>query len=401
MLHIPKADISSYDQINSIDEAYEVYHTLYEGKIYDTEEKLIINPEQEFWAHSSNLQAWAENNYDSRLIHSNLSFPLLKELAKHGDSSIISLFKEEIKKRLPSANSNLLTLFQTEGYIPYYAGMASILKMEDFSREDVAKMLEAGNPLLINYLTEMKFINSLTREEYFRSLLGGRIEKEDQVNCMLQLEKMIDDPLNIILLLDYSMNGFYIYRNEFTALSVSEKNLNVPKCIGSLKNLKKLYLFGNHIENLPDSFTNLQNLEQINLASNNLSTFPSEICKIKSLKTCILCYNKLRSIPDDIKNLRNLEYLDLDGNSITEIPQSIEKLSKLESLKLCDNKIGYLPTELANIESLKHLDVCGNENIAIPKDLEEKKDLKLIALIFFWSFRFYEESKNFYFWNSY
>ena len=39
-----------------------------------------INSEMEFWAHCSNIQAWAENNYDTQMLHSNLSFPLLKKL---------------------------------------------------------------------------------------------------------------------------------------------------------------------------------------------------------------------------------------------------------------------------------------------------------------------------------
>jgi len=37
-----------------------------------------IDSEIEFWAHCSNIQAWAENNYDTQMLHANLSFPLLK-----------------------------------------------------------------------------------------------------------------------------------------------------------------------------------------------------------------------------------------------------------------------------------------------------------------------------------
>ncbi|MHA1147203.1 MAG: hypothetical protein ACTSR8_03065 [Promethearchaeota archaeon] len=38
-------------------------------------EDLGITPEIEFWGHCSNIQAWVENNYDTRIIHSNLAFP--------------------------------------------------------------------------------------------------------------------------------------------------------------------------------------------------------------------------------------------------------------------------------------------------------------------------------------
>ena len=59
------------DEIGSIDEAAEKLSRRTEGG------RTIIDPETEFWGHCSNLQAWAENGYDTRLLHSNLAFPLL------------------------------------------------------------------------------------------------------------------------------------------------------------------------------------------------------------------------------------------------------------------------------------------------------------------------------------
>ena len=57
-----------------------------------------IPPEAEFWAHCSNLQVWVENEYDTRLLHRNLAFPLLKELSDKGDPLAKVKFKEEIAK---------------------------------------------------------------------------------------------------------------------------------------------------------------------------------------------------------------------------------------------------------------------------------------------------------------
>lgn len=39
-----------------------------------------ISPMEEFWGHCSNIEAWVENNYDLRLIHTNLGLPLLRKL---------------------------------------------------------------------------------------------------------------------------------------------------------------------------------------------------------------------------------------------------------------------------------------------------------------------------------
>ena len=59
-----------------------------------------ITPKQEFWGHCSNIQAWVECEYDTRLLHSNLSFPLLKALSDAGDQLALIRFKEEIALRL-------------------------------------------------------------------------------------------------------------------------------------------------------------------------------------------------------------------------------------------------------------------------------------------------------------
>lgn len=63
----------SYDEIESIDDAAEMLDTSLEGINI---EKFNISPEEEFWAHCSNLQSWYENKYDTRLLHSNLAFAL-------------------------------------------------------------------------------------------------------------------------------------------------------------------------------------------------------------------------------------------------------------------------------------------------------------------------------------
>ena len=52
------------DELDSIDEAESLYSKDLERSV--TSAELGITKEQEFWAHCSNLQAWAENDYDTR-----------------------------------------------------------------------------------------------------------------------------------------------------------------------------------------------------------------------------------------------------------------------------------------------------------------------------------------------
>jgi len=100
VLQIPKKTIEDFDEINSIDEASKLYKTLYQNTIMEDFDTHDITAEQEFWGHCSNIEAWCENEYDTRLIHSNIAFPLLKKLAEAGDPTANKVYKSEIAVRI-------------------------------------------------------------------------------------------------------------------------------------------------------------------------------------------------------------------------------------------------------------------------------------------------------------
>ncbi|MBN2153429.1 MAG: hypothetical protein JW839_18385 [Candidatus Lokiarchaeota archaeon] len=62
--------------------------------------------EEEVFAHASNIQAWADNDYDTRLLHSNISFPLLKALAEIGDAKANRVLGSEITDRIHEGNAS-------------------------------------------------------------------------------------------------------------------------------------------------------------------------------------------------------------------------------------------------------------------------------------------------------
>ncbi len=111
LLNIP-VQIESYGNINSIDEA---------AAIFKKSSSLSgsITPKQEFWGHCSNIQAWAEHDYDTRLLHSTLSFPLLKVLSESGDPNAKQVFKEEIVKRIEAGFQPTIIYLSNEGYLDY------------------------------------------------------------------------------------------------------------------------------------------------------------------------------------------------------------------------------------------------------------------------------------------
>ena len=116
MLDIPLKEVEKFDEIKSIDDAADILgwtEERQEGVEYD------IDPETEFWGHCSNLQAWAENKYDTRILHRNLAFPLLKKLTEIGDAKAKVVFKEEIGKRFQEGNQTVRRFLTVEGYLDY------------------------------------------------------------------------------------------------------------------------------------------------------------------------------------------------------------------------------------------------------------------------------------------
>lgn len=102
-----------------------------------------ILPHQIFWAHSSNLQVWAENEYDCTLLDSTLAFPLLKKLTEVGDIVAKRKFKEEIAKRFES------------DYIPVKVFLIRRNYLNYLSKEEIEFILEAlkkRNPLKYEFL---------------------------------------------------------------------------------------------------------------------------------------------------------------------------------------------------------------------------------------------------------
>lgn len=93
LINIPVDEVVSFEDIKSIDEAADnLDHSLEDLN----SRKQNIGQITEFWAHCSNLQVWAEQDYDTRLLHSNLSFPLLKKLTEVGEK----LLKKPLRKKL-------------------------------------------------------------------------------------------------------------------------------------------------------------------------------------------------------------------------------------------------------------------------------------------------------------
>ncbi len=116
MLNISVNEPNLTDPLQSIDEAAEKLN----GTLEYHPNPHSIPPETEFWGHCSNLQVWAENEYDTRLLRRNIAFPLLKQLAQVGDPKARRVFKKEIIERIMSNYIPVRNFLIEKGYLVYF-----------------------------------------------------------------------------------------------------------------------------------------------------------------------------------------------------------------------------------------------------------------------------------------
>jgi len=116
LLDIPVDETRDYGDIESIDEAEEKLQTPW---VTRRTHEYHVSPETEFWGHCSNIQAWYKYGYDTRILHRNLAFPLLKALINAGDRQARKVFKEEIAIRFESGYPNVVLYLMSRGYLEY------------------------------------------------------------------------------------------------------------------------------------------------------------------------------------------------------------------------------------------------------------------------------------------
>jgi hypothetical protein len=87
--------------IDTIDELSEIKGArIMEGR--DVINEFGMTEDDVIMAHASNLQAWVENGYDTRILHSNLAFTLLKMLSRAGDKAASRALEREVSSRIRS-----------------------------------------------------------------------------------------------------------------------------------------------------------------------------------------------------------------------------------------------------------------------------------------------------------
>jgi len=358
LIEIPKETLEDYDDITSIDDVSETLgHSLEKNINF-----IHLKPEIEFWGHSSNLQAWSENFYDTNLLHSNLSFPLLKRLTDVGDPIAKRVFKDEIAERLTKVSTNVSRYLIQENYLEYFDDEELGLLMEVFF-EQIEKKFKEKQGFLIDNIELDALLNII----------------EANIN---NSKVFLLNPLKPVDLINKETHlGFAYKENTITALGFNRCGLKfLPSSIGNLKNLEELYMTENRLGNLPESIGNLNSLKKLNLSDNHLLELPSEIGNLQCLKELYLDHNIIQFLPDSFSKLINIENLSIWGNQLRDLPKDINKLDLLKVLGLSYNQLEKFPNLISGFKNLEILDLSYNSIKSIPETICNLKSLKVLWL---------------------
>ncbi len=388
MINLNLETMENISDLKSVDEISEILDKSLEP-IENKNKNVEISPETEFWGHCSNLQVWAENNYNTILLHSNLAFPLLKRLTEVNDTKAKKVFVDEIKKRLKTGylpviiylvkndylhylnNDEITGIFNEISYeyypskyqtLVYLRNLAKICPVKIKSlilsklKESIAKyLIEAINDNLYNYDNNLGVFLS----ENYLSLLN---DVELGV-CLESIKKKL------------SKEGFANLKNSGvfdgtrikTLIVRTEQNWDDLSIIKHLERVLDIELNGYdskdpHLtDNLKGYVLKNGNLIKLNLSTLKLGEIPEQIFKLKSLKSLNLSGNNIKTLPKSIENLKKLENLKLNRNKIESLPQSIGKLKFLKSIDLSYNSLKSLPRTLSNLKNMSELLLGNNE----------------------------------------
>ena len=183
LLDVPLQDFESANDVNSIDDAAEKLDRSLERRIW------AIEPETEFWGHCSNIQAWSESGYDTRLLHRNLAFPLLKILSKKGDLIAKHRFKEEIAERFESGNINVMRYLIEEKYLDYLnIEEVKSLFLDSNSKlgENIEKILTENVKIDLPLLKKLMDVGD---ENVIRLLIGNENVIRLLIKCLIMQER--------------------------------------------------------------------------------------------------------------------------------------------------------------------------------------------------------------------
>ena len=145
----------------------------------------------------------------------------------------------------------------------------------------------------------------------------------------------------------------------------------LPASIGTLKHLRTLRASSGTLTTFPDQICDLATLEHLDASSNMITSYciPPEFHQLRNLQRLDLSSNQIEDVPDCLFELTALTELNLGGNGIVRLPDDIGKLVNLKRLLLNVNRLEHLPDAIAALAQLEVLEAKSNVLKTLPESI--------------------------------
>ena len=202
-------------------------------------------------------------------------------------------------------------------------------------------------------------------------LTGNRLTDIQPVLTMVWLKRLSVDYNSI-----KNLTGIGKLQN-LEELNISNNPLSsLPDDVCKITMLRRLYAGDDGIKALPQSIRSLVNLDRLYLAGNQLEAV-NGLDALNRLELLDLSRCGLETVPAEIDNLTKLKYLYLSNNRLTELPEGIGKLP-LERLEAANNLLSSLPESFASLTGLKQLVISGNAFFELPAQVLKLQNLEVL-----------------------
>lgn len=164
-----------------------------------------------------------------------------------------------------------------------------------------------------------------------------------------------------------SGKGLKDLSSESAALALGEK-------------INYLNLDRNALETLPPEILSLTGLKWLRLNENSLSSLP-DMSALVNLRRIYLRGNRLSAVPESFKNLPALTDIELSDNPIAEIPDWLARKPGLENLSFNRTRVRKLPDDLSAWRSLHSLQL-GSLRLPLDEMKRIRAALPKTAIVF-------------------
>lgn len=258
--------ISYFDEIESVDDNIDKLEKVDQYIQKNREKVLEIPLDTQFWGHCSNLQVWGEYDYDSRLLHKNLAFPLLKRLTEEGDPTAINVFKSEVVKRLVEGNTTVVTYLLFDGYLNLFSRDELNEELSKFNLEETNELVFALLKKGIDYLIEDYYYledsyNEIERITYF---LIFRTPKNLD-NFFEKYFTQFNDEQKQAILSYFLVDKNEIHQKHFKIIKQHLQNVNWTKIGRILLESYISHANGRYIENIRINERTIESLDDMGI----------------------------------------------------------------------------------------------------------------------------------------